>query len=775
LRLTKLCVNHPKLVIAAIVVATIVFGWFAGKVERDHSMERLLPKDEPIRAFFEEFRNHFNLKTGIALGISHPQGVFSPEVLTQVDRLSGQLAKIPHIDLVRSLTTIENITAEDGIIAVGKLSETIPATSEEAAEFERAASANPMLLQALVSKDRTATLISVQPDYFPYETEKAIAGHKAVQAVIDADPGPGEIFVAGFPTVVALINQYMNRDNRVMLPLVALTVIFLLWLCFRSIRGVWIPLFVVVAAVIWTFGMLGLVGLKITIISTSIPIVLVAMGIADGIHVISEYYHHLRDGMQNKDAVVATMGEMNGPVVMTSLTTAAGFGALASSPIIPIREYGAAVAFGILAAMVVSLVFIPAVLIVLGAPKRIPEKRADRPGMLDRFSRILGRFAVKKARAILAAFLLGLVVTGILSTFITVRNNPVMYFRPWSEIRKADKFINEKFVGTGELLIQVDGKSPAAIKDPDLLEKIAELERRFEAIPLVGTATTIVDYLSRMNYVLADQDPLAERLPGTKLDLGESWTPEAGKAKVGQFLLLYEMSGGEDLYRSVDFPYQRANLHLHVTSNNSDDYKRIMDKVLADTAEVFPDGSVNIGITGAGAINLKVVQYLVFGQISSLALSLVIVFFMLAFLFKSWVDAAIGMIPLAITVTANFAVMAVGQIPLNMGTALIASVIIGVGVDYSIHLIHRFRLEQKRNGRFDSAMEVTMDTSGRAIGFNALAVGGGFAVLAFSSFRPVVYLGLLVPYVMVVNAVAALVVIPACLSLLDERRAKRIG
>lgn len=770
LSLTRFCCKYPRTIVGLTIVLTVTSAFFARAVETDNSMERMLPADEPVVHFYNEFREHFNLKNSIVLGIEYPKGVYTPEILQQVDRLSKKLSALDRIDKVQSLTTMEDITGEDGMIMVSPLADKIPSTPQEVDRFVKAARNNSMFSEGLVSKDETATILFALPGFFAFEPSECINAYHEIKAIIDADPGPGKIYFAGLPTVIAMNTAYMNRDNRVMLPIIALTVLLLLWLSFRSLRGIWIPISVVVAAVIWTFGALGALGMKINIISTSIPIVLVAMGIADGIHILHEYYHCLRNGLDNQSAVLKTMHEMNSPVVMTSLTTSVGFLALSTSQIVPIKEYGASVAFGILAAMIFSLTFIPASLILLGKPKNVLSENVAHQGVLDRLSKFIGRQSLRHAGMVLVLFFIILVICGATASFLKVRNNPVHYFRQSSEIRKSDDFLNANFAGTGEVIAQIDGKKENAVKDPEFLLNIRKLQDRLESLPEVGLSLSITDYLERMNYVLNENDPSYDRLPGTHADLQEDYTFEKGRKKIAQYLLLYEMAGGSELSQIVDFTYRRTNIRISVKSNSSVEYKTVIDELNSSFKELFDGDKYTIGITGHGQINLKVVQYLVLGQIVSLIVSLVVVFIMLIILFRSIVDALVGTVPLIITVLSNFAVMVVSDIPLNMGTALIASVIIGVGVDYSIHFIHRYRIEQVRTKDIQATVETTMNTSGRAILFNAIAVGGGFAVLLFSSFLPVVYLGLLVPLVMIINALAALIVIPAFLNLLEKRK-----
>lgn len=769
MKITRLSTGHPWAVVVLVLLVTIFFGYFAKGIERDHSNDGMLPPDEPIRAYFDEFQKHFDIRSKIVIGIHHDQGVFTPEVLAQVDRVATWLENYGEIDEVRCLTTQENITAEDGVIVTGPLVEEPPQTPEEVASLKAAVYGNSLLVRGLLSADEKATLIIAQPAFQPYETKRCKDAYHRIQNMLVEDPGPGTAHFAGFPMIIGLTDEYMDRDSRVMLPIICLMVTLLLFISFRSLRGVWIPLAVVVGSVVWTYGAMHLAGVKINIISSSIPIILVAMGIADGIHIIHEYYHHLRRGHDNLTAVHDSMREMNSPVIMTSVTTAAGFLALATSTIVPIREYGIAVAFGVMTAMIFSVTFIPACLALLGAPKKILSAKVAEQGLLDRFSVGLGDFSMRHAKGIILLFVVLLLINGGLSSSLRASNNPIEYFWKSSAIRQADGFLNENFAGTGEIHIQVYGKEDDSIKDPEILAGMRAVQDRVDQIEEVGLSMSLADFLKRMHFVMHDQDPAYDRVPGTPEDLGPGVDPADGRKLVSQYLLLYEMAGGSDLARTVDYVYRRANIEINIKSNSSQVFKKIMVVIREAVAENFGP-EVRVDYLGSGYINLKIVHYLVRGQVLSLIVSFVVVFLMLAVLFRSLVMALIGVIPLILTVTTNFATMVVTGIPLNMGTALIASVCIGIGVDYSIHFINRYRIESRRTADMAATVRVTMNTSGRAIFLNAIAVGGGFAVLLFSSFMPIVYLGFLMPLIMAVNAIGALAIIPAFLNLLYGKK-----
>jgi len=493
------------------------------------------------------------------------------------------------------------------------------------------------------------------------------------------------------------------------------------------------------------------------------------MGIADGIHVIHEYYHNLRQGKENLDAVHITMKQMNSPVIMTSLTTAAGFLALFTADIVPIREYGAAVAFGILAAMVFSLSFIPACLVILGKPKNILSKQVANEGLLRNFSRAIGTFGIKYARTVVAVFLLTLALAGAIAIQLEAGNNPIEFFRKSTEVYKSNDFINKNFAGTGSIHVQIDSGKADGLKNPALLEKIHQFQHGLVENPEIGGTLSVADYLARLHFVLHDNDPDFDRVPGTGNDLGANPEPDAGYRYIGQYLLMYEIADGTDLSRTVDSSYRHGNVEINIKSTSSQVYKKVIDEI-DDLSEGIFGKDYKINKTGAGIINQKVVKYLVIGQIYSLIVSFAVVFLMLAILFKSIIHAIIGVCPLVITIVYNFAFMVVTKIPLNMGTALIASVCIGIGVDYSIHFISRYRIESKRREKLSEIITATMNTSGRAIFLNAAAISCGFAVLLFSKFMVLAHLGFLIPLIMLFNAFGALIVIPAFLNLMSKKK-----
>ena len=236
-QITKICTKYPWVVVALTILLTLVLANFSRRVERDHSMDRIIPPGEPIRMFYDEFRQHFDIKSKIVIAVYHPEGVYTPSVLEQVYRITDKLNALDLIDEVQSLATIENIDAADETITIDVISETVPKTDEEIRAFAKVARSNPMIANGLVSEDEKSTILLVQPTFEIDKTEKAVVASKEIDAIVEAETGRGKIYVTGFPRVIGMSNRYMDRDNDVMLPLVGLLLLILLYLSFRSLRG----------------------------------------------------------------------------------------------------------------------------------------------------------------------------------------------------------------------------------------------------------------------------------------------------------------------------------------------------------------------------------------------------------------------------------------------------------------------------------------------------------------------------------------------------------
>jgi predicted RND superfamily exporter protein len=463
-----------------------------------------------------------------------------------------------------------------------------------------------------------------------------------------------------------------------------------------------------------------------------IPVMLIAIGVADGIHI----YSHMRIyKSENPDTSISQLlkdsyRELWRPVVMTSVTTAIGFISLLTSEVYPIKYFGLFTAFGVMSAMVLSLVLLPAGITLFGFPKtkvKVVKENDEKKTFLSSLSYKV----IENKYAIVISTVIILIISGYGITKVWIDSSFLKNFEEDSDIVKVDNFVNQHFGGTSTLNIILKGNKKDIFKEPKVLNLVNDLQKAASEDKMIGSSFALTDYMKRMNMVMHGDDRKYNTIPETK-------------NAVAQYLLLYEMSGDpENLTKTVDYEYQNMNLVFQLKSDSSKTIKaaiKIIDKFRDD----FKKLGIEIKYAGSGYKALVFTELILEGQIKSLVMSLIIVLILLTFIFKSLLIGMIGSVPIIITAAINFGIMGLLNIPLSSTTALLSSISVGIGIDYAIHFIERYKLySAESNDKLETASK-TMEHSGKAIIFNAFVVISGFLVLTVSVFPPNRELGALV-------------------------------
>jgi predicted RND superfamily exporter protein len=428
---------------------------------------------------------------------------------------------------------------------------------------------------------------------------------------------------------------------------------------------------------------------------------------------------------------------------------------LLSHIIIPAQQLGILSAWGVGFAMLGTLTFIPAVLAVLPRAKPVFDAAAARQGgaghLLDRLLSRLAGMLPRRPRAVLLGSALVSLLVGVGATRIVVNTNPMSFYRETEPVWRSTHILNEHLGGWAGVSVVLEGD----IKDPKALRAIDDLEQHLKRHPAVGTTTSIATVMRAMNRVMHDDDPAYDRIPETR-------------ELVAQYLLLYSLSGKEeDFEKLVDFPYRHAQVMAKVTDSGT----QAATEVLAYTRHylVKQSGGGHVLVGGFLDVMVDMVHHIVWGQVLSMGLAGLLVALMVALMLRSFVGGLLAVSPLVLALLMIFGVMGFAGIELNLITALLSSIMIGVGVDYSIHFLWRYR-DERRNGLSpEQAVERTLRTTGRGIVFNALSVVLGFAVLVISAFYPVRFFGLLVAVSILASLAGALVVLPTLVIVLRPK------
>ncbi len=754
--LWKTSIRYPLSTLSILLALTVGLLTALPRLKIETDLENFFPLNSEDFLRNDHMREVFGLTNPVIVGVvNDEQGVFNPQTLELVAFLSREIEQIPGVlpGKVKSLWTLDNIIGTpDGLEVVPFMKE-VPESLEEALRLRDRVFENGIFVGSIVSKDATATGIVAEISE-DVDKERFYLALKSLAA--RAPRGPADqIFIAGQQILEGTTGIFVRSDLKLLIPLVLVVLALLLYLSFGSLKGVALPLAVVSGSTVWTLGVMTLLGIPVYLMSFVMPIILISLGSAYGIHILSRYYDVIGSERDRRRMIGQVMGELWSPVVVACLTTATGFVSLGVSDVLPIRYMGFFTAFGIVSAMILSLTFIPAVLVLLPARTKAGHYRIisdDSSEMEHVVFRSMGDWVYVYRIPLTLGFLVLILgsLWGMKRLYIDA--GLVMYMDPKSEVMVANAVLNEKFSGTTPLNLIVKTARAGDIQEPGVLEAIEMFQEAAEKCETVGGSLSIVDFVKLMNRVMHEGKPSEERIPPRR-------------EIIAQYFLLYSLSGDMDnLANVMDFEYQQANVHLFLRSDHSRVIARLMGSLRDVIQEAFLSKGLDVEFSGFGQLIYAFNRMILVSQVRSALVAFFLIFLMTYGMFRSLPAALFTLIPILLAVLFNFGLMGLLKIPLGISTAMISSIGMGIGIDYSIHFVHRYRLEHEKEPDVRQCIQTTMATSGKAIFFNALTISLGFLVLMLSAFPFVRELGLLLAVTMVASYLGATVAIPILLS-----------
>ena len=742
-KLTKWVGTYPKIVIAVTILITVFLYFGLSKLDMVGDIESMLPDDLPAKITYDEVDAAFG-GAKYAMIVLDMENIFTTTSLHKIDRLTLGLEKIKGVNSVISITNIEEIRGiEDGIEVV-ELIEDIPDSEAGLLELKNRVLSDDDYAGQIVSENGKIALIIIQ--LVPDQDDNAII--RDIKDIVHKLGLDNKAHLTGEAVMDKEVDNLVAGDMAKLLPIAMLVMIAILYFSFRNIRGVVLPLLIVIVTVIWTMGLMGYFGIPLTPISNIMPIILISMGIADGIHILARYREELVPGSEKRKALTATIVSVGLACFITSVTTMAGFGSLYSSSLMLIKGFGLATAIGVGIAFIISVTFFLAFLFLLPAHKRKPDIKQKflLKNILVKWANIV---TVRKNTVLLiAGFLILLAGAGI--PFISAESDFIKFFKPDSPVRAAYNIVKENFGGANIIQIAVKGN----IQDPKLLQAMENLQNDIEKIEILSKPTSLINLLRNTNKALHEGKAEYEKLPETE-------------EEAAQYLLLLSMGGSDQLENMISFDYEHALIQSRVSTNNSSARDKMIHKVEKAIEEHFT-GDVEVVLTGQPILSYNMIELIMTGQLQSLALAILFVFILMVIISRSLAYGAICTIPITLTVILNFGIMGWFKIPLDVASAVIASIVIGIGIDYAIHFFYRYKEELAAGNSVEEALKITISNTGQAILYNAAAVGIGFLVLVFATMPPMQRFGWLIALTMFFSSMASMTVLPALLLLRDK-------
>ncbi|MDI7247931.1 MAG: MMPL family transporter [Bacillota bacterium] len=813
--LVRAIVRHPGRVVATLCVLTLAFAYYLPRVQLKTDTASLAPHDDPVIRELVETVEDFGSQDIIMVVLKGD--VFTPETLAKVRRLADGISGMAGVDRVMTPLDVELVRGDEFGLEIAPAADHVPETPEEVEAFREALKATRQGSAMVASNDEAmAIFITLEPDVMASTRAQELAGE--IEALVRREESPWqEIYIVGEAYMGYWASRNMRRDLRFLFPLAVAVVIGALYLSFGSVSDVGALLAGIVMSVIWTVGLMAALGYNITIVSMMLPTILVSMGSAAGIHILNRFHEETRSGTNVEDSIVKIVLELTSPISMTTLTTAVGFASFLTSFVPPVREFGALAAVGMIFNMLISLTWIPSVLAIrerrraaamrarghhamdvvgvagdLGETDGAVDGPADgaadgagdagdrtgdaddknraapvvhqvgRRSLLQKLLDATGKLVISHPWAVIVGAILITAAFAAGIPRLAVETNFLQYFREDSPVVQGTKAVEEYFGGTLGLSVLVDTGEPDGIKDPAVLNRMVELEDKLKDLDEVSEPTSVAGLIREVNQALNGNDPAYYTIPDSR---------EA----VAQELLLFTMQGGSGLDTMVSYDFQKALVSTRVLNLPTSELHRVIGAVEDVSNEVFGGTGVRTAVVGLPKVMLRLMERFMDSQIKSLVVSMAGVWAVVALIMGSAWLGLLCLVALFISVIVNFGFMSFADIPLDVVTIMISGVCIGIGVDYSIHVLSRYRLELRSGKGREAALASVVGSTGRSVFFNAATLALGFGLLAFSSFKAISLFGLLVAATMCTSALGALLVLPAVLRLVSADRVRYAG
>lgn len=768
-RIAQLVTRHPWVVILTTVAITVVLAVGAQKVTITTDIKQFFPQSDERVVTYNRLDAQFGGTEAIMVAVE-AETIFDAHLLSRLDELTEALESVRGIATVNSVTNIAEMRLNDFGIEMASLMDRIPETEAELRAFKDKVLSDDFYRGNVVSADGTAALIAMQLDYgvdktaVVHEVQRIVgefssAGASAARGGTDKDVN---IYLTGTPVLNEVLVTSMKEDLKRLIPVVLLIVALVLFAYFRSARGVLLPFLTVGLSVIWTVGLMGHLGKHLSPLSAVMPVILISLGNAYAIYVITRHTEETQAG--NSAATRQTLRFVGVAVLMAGTTTVAGFLSNAGSSITLMREFGWFTAFGVATALLTSLTVVPAVLTLLPAPRGSQSVRERGPGKrfapLNALLKFIADISIERSRLVTGFAIVLVVVAGIGVTRLTSDSNFFNFFDPSSEARLAYDVVRDKFGGSETVEVAVTGD----LKDPELLLALDRVSGRMSETGTLTRPVSAVDVVRRIDAAIDGVAPDAGEIPTS---------PD----HVAQYYLLAEMDADSMLARFVNIDYTQGRIQARTSDTSPGGVASVTASIDAAIAEYLPENATAT-VTGMVVLLDALNELLVSGQVASLILSFLLVFVIVRLLLRSWEGSVLAVGVVAVVTLANFGLMGWLGIPLDIVTVLISSIGVGVGIDFSIHIYSRYqeevRLQQSganapTSGFQADALRTAITSTGRAVLTNAGGVIAGFIVLTSSSFPPLRYFGILVTFSMAMAALGALSFLPAAIA----RRAQK--
>ena len=865
---------HPVRVLMVMLAVLGFFAWQARHFELDASADALLLEADRDLQTYRALQARYASNDLLVVTFEPGGDVFEESSLARLRALRDRLREAPGVESVTSILDVPLLDNVEGVSLAG-IADNLRTLDDPGADRARARwelLASPVFGEVIVSADaRTAAILlamrndeayrallaarnrllakqtadggldeagraelaRIEPAYEAAKRRVSASRHAeiaAIRGVLAEFAGAGTLHLGGVPMIADDMITFIRNDLVVFGAGVAVFLVIVLGAIFREARWVLLPLAGCAYAGLLMIGVLGLVGWKVTVISSNFLALMLIITISMNIHLTVRYRQLHRDfpELSHHELVATTLRRMVWPCLYTALTTIIGFGSLVFSGIKPVIDFGWMMSIGLAVTFATAFTLFPAVVLLLGrargpgrrregegaehpdtrgwtdrltrgepdgvAPVRAGNGQARRAvrgqaggqsdppvrGWADRVTRALALITERYGVAVMAVAGVLLAVCGFGVTRLTVENSFVDYFSEDTEIHRGLSLIDRELGGTTPLEVVLDLDEDRIFDDepsPKPAEYDAEAEREKAAYWFTDFK---IERVKEVHDWLASQPEVGKVLSLASLvRVGEKLND--GRPLDSLQLALVYRRAPADLKQSLIAPYidilrDEARIVLRIRDTLPDLRRgELLARIREGLRDELDLGAQDVTVSGLLVLYNNMLRSLFASQISTLGAVLAGVALMLLLLFRSFTLAVLGIVPNLLAAGAVLGMMGLVGIPLDLMTITVAAITIGIAVDNAIHYIYRFREEFARSGDYAATLRTCHANIGKAVFYTSATIVFGFSILVLSNFLPTIYFGLLTGLAMSIALLAALTLLPKLILLTRPFGPERSG
>jgi predicted RND superfamily exporter protein len=792
--------ENRKKVFFTLMTLTVLLATNIQYMKMDTTTEGFLHKDDTMRVQYDRFRDQFGRDEKILIAVE-AKDIWSPEFLEKFRSLHEELeSDLPHIDEVTSIINARNTIGTEDTLSVQDLFEDVETlTKESIGQRKKLALENPIYLDMLYNKDQTFTNIIIDTSTYTSLDEN---GNKIEiseeDEFSDSDEGFCEcedehghtyltdpentelmnkvkdiaakyhsddfkIHLAGSAFFNDSMKQIMMADMESFIMKMMLAIVIVLFLMFRRISGIFLPIVAVALTVISTVATMAYFGAPFTMATQIMPSFLLAVITGGSIHILAIFYQQLKRSDDVKASLRYAMGHSGFAIVMTSLTTAAGMWSFSTSEVAPVADLGSYSALGMIYGLVYMLILMPALISMITFKKLDKSAQSDSNQQdkgMDKLLLNMANFSLNNAKKIVISSLAIVVVSVTLALQMSFSHHPLVWFEDNHEVRVAVEKIDSTMNGSMNIEIIIDTKKENGLYEPETLGQIEQLEAYLNDYNsngvFVGKTLSITDILRETNKALhANQT--------------EHYVIPKSKDLIAQELFLFANSGSDDLEDFVDTQFTKARITVKVPYVDAMKLNRFIEDVERKIPEIFTK-NIDTEMTGIGVLLGNVMEKSIISSGISYLIAFAAITVMMIILMGGFKMGVVSMLPNILPILILVSIMSVFNIPLDMFTMLVGSIALGIAVDDTVHFSYNYNKYRSEGKSVDDAVRLTLLGTGRAIMTTSVVLSLGFLVLLSATMTNMINFGLLTASAIFIALIADFILMPAIFKLMEGNK-----